>query len=105
MELQVEDGWAWKIRAEKLGKNWQDSNRILHHQALLYVPNIIRIELISKYYDDPLAGHFGIKKTQELVVRKYYWETLHRDIKVYIRGYDICLASKVVKHKPYKNLQ
>ena len=71
VELQAEDGQARKIRAEKLGGNWEDSDRILHHQGLLYVPEIIRTELISRHHDDPLVSHFGIKKTQELVARKY----------------------------------
>ena len=105
VELQAEDGQAQKIRAEKLGGNWEDSDRILHHQGLPYVPEIIRTELISRHHDDPLAGYFGIKKTQELVARKYYWETLRHDIEVYVRGCDVCLASKTIKHKPYKNLQ
>ena len=40
-----------------------------------------------------------------LVTRKYYWETLFYDIEVYVRGCDICLAFKTVRHKPYGNLQ
>ena len=104
-ELAAEDGQARKIRAKKLGRNWEDSDRILHHQALPYVPEIIKTELISRHHDDPPAGHFGIEKTQELVARKYYWETLHYDVEVYVRGCDICLTSKAVRYKPYRNLQ
>ena len=77
----------------------------MHHQGLPYVPEIIRTELISRHHDDPLAGHFGIEKTRELVARKYYWETLCHDVEVYVRGCDVCLASKAVRHKPYGNLQ
>ena len=95
----------WKIRAEKLGKNWEDFNRILHHQGLPYIPEIIRTELISRHHDDPLAGHFGIEKTRELVARKYYCETLRNNVEIYLRGYDVCLASKTIRHKPYGNLQ
>ena len=63
------------------------------------------MELISQYHDNLLAGHFGINKTRELIVRKYYWPTLRRDIKAYVKGCDICLAFKAVRHKPYGNLQ
>ena len=69
------------------------------------IPEIIRTELISRHHDDLPASHFVIEKTQELVARKYYRETLRYNVKVYIRGCDVCLASKVVKHKFYKNLQ
>ena len=70
-----------------------------------YVFEIIRTKLISRHHNDPLAGHFNIKKTRKLVARKYYWETLRYNVKVHIRGYDIYLASKTVRHKLYGNLQ
>ena len=61
MELQVEDSQVRKIREEKLGKNWKNSNKILHYQGLPYIPKIIRIKLISKYHNESLASHFGIE--------------------------------------------
>ena len=78
---------------------------MLHYQGLPYVPEIIKTELISKHHNDPLAGHFGIEKTQKLFSRKYYWPTLRHDVEDYIRGCNICLASKIVWHKPYSDLQ
>ena len=74
-------------------------------QRLPYIPEIIRSEVISCHHDDPLAGHFGIAKTRELVSRKYYWPSIRRDVKSYVRGCDVCLASKAVCHKPYGDLQ
>ncbi len=65
------------------------------------MPEIIRTELISRHHDDPLAGNFGIKKTRELFVQEYYWETLYHDVESYVKGCDVCLASKAVRHKPY----
>ena len=78
---------------------------MLHYQGLPYLPEIIRTEIISRHHDDPLAGHFGIEKTRELVARKYYWPTLRADIDAYVKGCDVCLASKAVRHKPYGDLQ
>ena len=72
---------------------------------MVYVLKIVRTELISRYHDNPLARHFGIKKTRELVAQKYYWLTLKANVKSYVKGYHICLALKVVKHKLYSDLQ
>ena len=72
VELQAEDGQTRKIRAEKPGRNWEDSDGILHYQGLLYIPEIIKTGLISRHHDDPLADCFGIKKTQESIVKNYY---------------------------------
>ena len=72
-ELQESDDEARKLRAtEELQEGWTDIDGVLHHQGLPFVPEIIRTELISRHHDDPLAGHFGIDKTRELIGRKYY---------------------------------
>ena len=78
---------------------------MLQFERLLYVPEIIRFKVISHHHNDLLAEHLGIDKTRELVGRKYYWLSLKKDIEAYIRGCDICLTSKVVRHKPYGDLQ
>ena len=105
-KLQTEDKQARKLRAkQQLGQQgWKDINGVLHYQGLPYIPEIIQMELISKHHDNLLAGHFGIEKTQKLFSRKYYWPKLHRDIKKYVRGYNVYLASKAICHKPYGNL-
>ena len=94
-----------KFRAEQPVKDWQNIEDVLHYQGLPYILEIIRTELISRHHDNPLAGHFSIEKTQELVARKYYWPTLRHDIDNYVKGCDICLASKAVRQKPYSDVQ
>lgn len=66
---------------------------------------LIRPELINENHNNLLAGYFDIEETQELIAWKYYWETLWYNIESYIQRYNICLASKAVKHKPYRDLQ
>ena len=78
---------------------------MLQDRGLPYVSEIIRSKVISCHHNDPLVGHFGIDKTRELVDQKYYWPSLRKDVKNYVRGCDICLASKAVHHKSYGNLQ
>ena len=68
------------------------------------MPEVIWIELISQHHDDPLAGHFGINKTRELIGQKYYWPRLQKDFEAYVKGCDICLALKAMQHKFYSDL-
>lgn len=50
----------------KLIKGWKENiDRILCHQGLLYISEIIRTKLISKHHNNPLADHFSIQKTRE----------------------------------------
>lgn len=72
---------------------------------LSYISKIICIKLINQYYNDPLVDYFRIKKTQELVSQKYYKPIFHFNVKAYIKGCDISLALKIVKHKFYNELQ
>ena len=104
-KLQKSDDEGRKIRAEEMKDDYEEVDRVLHHQGLPFVPEAIRTELISQYHDDPLEGHFGVDKTRELVSRKYYWPSLRKDVESYMKGCDVCLASKAVRHKPYGDPQ
>ena len=104
-ELQETDSGAQKIRATPLQDGWKEVDGLLHHQGLPYMLKIVCFKLISNDYDDLLVRHFGIDKTQELISQKYYWPNLRKGIKTYVQGYNVCLASKTIYHKPYRDLQ
>ena len=76
----------------------------MQYRGLPYLPEIICSKVISRYHDDLPAGHFGIDKIGELVGRKYYLPSLRKDDENYVKGCDVCLASKAVRHKPYGDL-
>ena len=59
------------------------------------------MELISHHYNVPLASHFGVKKTCELLIQKYYWPTFRHNVKIYMKSCNVRLVSKVVCHKSY----
>ena len=104
-ELQEEDQVAKKIREQGLEDGWEDIDGLLHHQGIPYVPEIMRTKLISRDHNNLLVGHFGVHKTWEFVARKSYCSTLHRDVETYVKGCGVCLASKAVCHKLYRDLQ
>lgn len=60
---------------------------------------------MDKYNDNFLPGDFGIEKTEELIAQKSYQLLLQFPMKIYIKGYNICLASKIVKKTPYRDLK
>ncbi len=75
-ELQDDDKEAKKLRSEGLPEGWEEIEQVLHYHGLPYIPKVICSELISRHYNNPVAGHFGIEKTRELIARKYYWPML-----------------------------
>ena len=60
---------------------------------------------MNYYHNNHLADHFGIEKTCKLLAQKYYRLTLYHNVKAYVKGCDVCLASKAVYHKAYNDLQ
>jgi hypothetical protein len=80
---------------------------LLLHEERVYIPSekAIHYELIQLHHDDPLAGHFGITRTIELLERKFYWKDLRKDVREYINACAICLESKAKHHRPYGELQ
>ena len=101
-ELQETDSEAQELQSKE---GYKDVKEVLHHQGLPFMPKTIQTELISRHHDNLLAGHFSIKKTCELLAQKYFWPSLRHDVEAYVRGCDVCLASRAVRHKPYSNLQ
>lgn len=105
LELQNNDKKTKKLRSKRFSDGWEDSKKVFYYQSLPYILKIICSELRSRHHDDFLVSHFGIEKTWELIVRKYYWLMLQRDVEVYIKGYNVYLALKAVCHKFYGDLQ
>ena len=87
-----------------LKNNYKEVDKVLHYQELLFVPKAIWTEIISWYHNNPLARHFDIDKIKDLVGRKYYWPSFQKDIEAYVKGCNVCLGSKAVRHKPYEDL-
>ena len=63
---------------------WKEMDGVLYYEDRPYLPKIIKTKIISRDYHDPLAGHFGVEKTIQLIARKYYWPSLQADIKAYV---------------------
>ena len=76
LELQDNDRKAKKLRSKRLSKGWEKIEQVFYYQGLLYVLKLICSELINWHHNNLLVDHFGIKKTLELIARKYYWPTL-----------------------------
>ena len=94
------------IRAKReLQNGYAEIDRVLHYQGLSFIPEIIQTEIISQHHDNPLAGHFGVNKTRELIGRKYYWPSLRKNVESYVKGCNVCLGLKTMRHKPYSDFQ
>ncbi|XP_072182290.1 uncharacterized protein [Diadema setosum] len=54
------------------------------------VPKQYRRELLGMAHDNLMAGHLGVEKTKDRILRNYYWPGLFRDVSEYIRTCEPC---------------
>jgi hypothetical protein len=79
---------------------WQQNNSLLYHRMQLYVltDGGGSKKVLWRYNDNPIAGHFGIKRTLELVSRKYNWLGMAHKMKAYTRACSTCQRVCPVRH-------
>jgi len=96
---------------KELKKNYCLIKEILHvwshkHQKqVLMIPEEMIPEILEECHDGPLSGHLGFTKTKHRIESRYYWKSMDRDIKSYVKSCDKCQRRKVPKRKPYGLMQ
>ena len=81
--------------------NFSLSNSFLLFNSKIYIPINCRSSVLKLCHDSPTAGHFGFKKTCNLITRDFWWPSIFKDVKNYIRSCEVCCHSKSFRHKPY----
>ena len=77
---------------------------LLYNQGKLCIPPnsaALILKLLQQYHDSPLAGHYGVARTQALLAQYYTWPGLVGAVATYVRSCDTCARNKVVRHAPY----
>ncbi len=71
----------------------------------VFEKEFLRIELLKRHYNDILTNHFDVKKTIELLNKKYHLLKMIKYVKFYIKTCDIYQRTKTFKHLSYDDLQ
>ena len=77
-----------------MGVLYRDSkNVITKTKTYQYVvPASLRIKVLKGVHDE--AGHQGQQRTLYLARQRFYWPTLDKDVKEYVRHCKRCVVSK-----------
>jgi transposase InsO family protein len=87
--------------------HWRQHEGLLYHWKALYVPGAgrARTEVLRRHHDDLIAGHFGLRRSLDLVARKYHWPGMSCDVKAYCKACSTCQQVRSVQHKPHGSLE
>lgn len=64
-----------------------------------------KADALQECHSNPMAGHFGARRTLEKLSRKYAWKGMAKDVADYCHDCLRCKRSTPAKHKPYGLLQ
>ena len=65
-----------------------------------YVPSSVRSRLIQWMHNAKFAAHPGVSRTINLISRRFWWPTLHRDVKEYVLACSTCARNKSTHQPP-----
>ncbi|KAF4546986.1 Transposon Tf2-5 polyprotein-like protein 3 [Elsinoe fawcettii] len=111
--LQGQDPDVLKLRSQA-GSNsqardsrWKVVDNLLFHNDALCIPrdSALRAQLLRMHHDGVYAGHFGKYKTFNLISRKYFWDSMRKDVEQYVQTCAVCQRRKARRHRPYGELQ
>ena len=100
-DSQQSDEFVMSLKKqEKLESHFNFIEEILLVYDRVYVPEPLRYEVLQLCHDSCLAGHFGIEKTLNLVLRSYWWPSFRKDVKCYVSTCHVCCRSKTTTQVP-----
>ncbi|KAL2082452.1 hypothetical protein ACEWY4_022270 [Coilia grayii] len=91
----------WRPPRRPASEHWSVLSQIV-------LPTQYREEVLKLAHEKPMAGHFGIRKTQERVLRHFYWPKVHADVVEFCRSCHACQVvgkpNQVIPTAPLKPL-
>ena len=88
-------------------RDWTQRGELLYKGSVLYIPEVeaLRMEILKKHHDDPLAGHLATKKTYNTLRHKYFWPNMYKQVDAYCTSCLICQGARVIRGKQLGQLQ
>lgn len=75
------------IEKDILFRNFSDKNEI---KKQIVVPTDLRYQVLHTAHDALMSGHFGVRRTLQRVLCKFYWPTVSKDVNMYCKSCDAC---------------
>ncbi len=88
-------------------RDWTKRGELLYKRSVLFIPEVeaLRMEILKKHHDDPLASHFATKKTYNTLRHKYFRPNMYKQVDTYCTSCLICQGARVIRGKQPGQLQ
>ncbi|KAL2081327.1 hypothetical protein ACEWY4_023180 [Coilia grayii] len=82
------------LREEVLMRKWRPADRpateVWSIVDQVVLPPSFRPEVLRLAHETSMAGHLGIRKTQDKILKHFYWPQLHKDVVALCRSCHAC---------------
>ena len=78
----------WELREDRL---LQDGGG----RILVPKDSILRNKIILEAHEPPFVGHFGVKRTSDLIARIWRWDRMRSDVEKIVSTCDLCQRAKM----------
>uniref|UniRef100_A0A3B3XMZ2 Gypsy retrotransposon integrase-like protein 1 n=1 Tax=Poecilia mexicana TaxID=48701 RepID=A0A3B3XMZ2_9TELE len=68
-------------------------------QGRIYVPTSVRSRFLKWIHSSKFSGHPGISRTIGLINRRFWWDSVHKDVKEFVLACPVCSRNKS-SHQP-----
>jgi len=92
---------------KKLPTNWQYKDWFPYFKNRLYIlaNDALKTKIAKGCHDSKVAGHFGMEKKIEIIMRDLYWKGLTEWINNYVQSCNECQYNKSPQHERWGLLQ
>ena len=98
-ELVDQPEYGYVISAGVLVRLWRDKCSPQEDTVKqIVVPTTLRANLLHLAHEIPAAGHLGVSKTKDRLLRHFYWPCISRDTRSFCRSCDVC--QRIGKNAP-----
>lgn len=114
-KAQAADAYASERLAEledptaERGGIWSRTPKdgLLRTNGKVYIPEepALKAEIMHVHHDDPVAGHYALKRTMEAIKSKFWWKNMDEFIRTYVEECQVCQSNAVKRHRPYGLLE
>lgn len=76
------------------GRGYQLHDGLVFYIGRLWVPQTLRLRVISSFHDIPPFLHPGVRKTRAAVIKFFAWPDLFNDIRKYLKSCLVCQRNR-----------
>ena len=81
---------------------WQPARKDLREEVrrCLWFPTKYRDQILKEHHDGLLSAHLGFDKTYMRIRERFFWSSIYKDVRTYIKTCSDCQRRKHPKGKP-----